>query len=138
MNSSKYEVTDMDYLSERDIHHDLVVIKINQTYYDGMSAEALYDYTRGIWKRKIESVRVAEYALSVVFGRIIEVYKINRWMPATETTFTARKVDSKKAAERIAFEGKVAEDAVRKRYIGKSVAKLYKYGEANPVKLFLK
>ncbi len=58
----------MEYLTERDIHHDLVVIKINRTYYDGISAEALYDYTRGIWKRKIESVSVADYALSVVFG----------------------------------------------------------------------
>lgn len=128
----------MEYLSQRDIHHDLVVIKINRTYYDGMSAEALYDYTRGIWKRKIESVKVADYALSVVFGRIVEVYKIDRWMPATETVFTARKVDSKKASERIAFEGKVADDSVRKRYIGKSVANLYKYGDANPVRLFLK
>ena len=128
----------MEYLSERDIHHDLVVIKINRTYYDGMSSEALYDYTRGIWKRKIESVQVADYALSVVFGRIVEVYKIDHWIPATETAFTARKVDPNKAAERIAFEGKVEEDTVRKRYIGKSVAKLFKYGNANPVSLFLK
>lgn len=128
----------MEFLSERDIHHDLVVIKINRTYYDGMSAEALYDYTRGIWKRKIESVRVADYALSVVYGIVIEVYKIDHWMPASETKFTARKVDPIKAAERIAFVGKVAEDSVRKRYIGKSVAKLFKYGDANPVRLFLK
>lgn len=128
----------MEYLSERDIHHDLVVIKINRTYYDGMSAEALYDFTRGIWKRKIESVRVADYALSVVYGTVVEVYKIDHWMPASDAKFTARKVDPKKAAERIAFVGNVAEDSVRRRYIGKSVAKLYKYGEANPVKLFLK
>jgi len=128
----------MEYLTERDIHHDLVVIKINRTYYDGISAEALYDYTRGIWKRKIESVSVADYALSVVFGIVVEVYKIDHWMPASETKFTARKVDSKKAAERIAFVGSVAEESVRKRYIGKSVANLYKYGDANPVRVFLK
>ena len=128
----------MQYLSEKDIHHDLVVIKINRTYYDGMSAEALYDYTRGIWKRKIESVRVADYALSVVHGIVVEVYKIDHWMPALEAKFTARKVDPKKAAERIAFVGNVAEEQVRKRYIGKSVANLFKYGDANPVRLFLK
>ncbi len=128
----------MEFLSERDIHHDLVVIKINRTYYDGMSAEALYDYTRGIWKRKIESVSVADYALSVVYGIVVEVYKIDHWMPASETKFTARKVDPKKAAERIAFVGSVAEESVRKRYIGKSVANLYKYGDANPVRVFLK
>ena len=43
-------------------------------------------------------------------------------MNATDTEFTARKVDPKKAAERVAFEGKVANDSVRNRYIGKSVA----------------
>ncbi len=128
----------MEYLTERDIHHDLVVIKINRTYYDGMSAVALYDYTRGIWKRKIESVSLADYALSVVYGIVVEVYKIDHWMPALETKFTTRKVDPKKAAERIAFVGSVAEESVRKRYIGKSVANLYKYGDANPVRVFRK
>lgn len=38
----------------------------------------------------------------------------------------------------IAFVGKVADDGIRKKYFGKSVAHLYEYGEANPVKLFLK
>lgn len=128
----------MEYLSERDIHDDLVVIKINRTYYDGMTADALYDYTRGIWKRKIESVRAADYALSVVYGIVVEVYKIDHWMPASEAKFSSRKVDPKKAAERIAFVGKVAEDSVRSCYIGKSVAKLFKYGDANPVRLFPK
>lgn len=123
----------MEYLSERDIHHDLVVIKINRTYYDGMSAEALYDYTRGIWKRSIKSVSVADYALSVVYGIVVEVYKIDHWMPASEAKFTTRKVDPKKAAERIAFTGKVAPDSVRDRYVGKSVAYLFKNGAANPV-----
>lgn len=127
-----------EYLTREDIKDDLVVIKINKTYRDGMSAEELYDYTRGIWRRKIESVSIADYALCVVFGKIIEVYKIDKWLPATEVVFKTRKCDPKKCAKRIAFVGCVAENSIRKRYIGKSVAKLYKYGEANPVKLFIK
>lgn len=43
----------MKYLSLSDITDDLVVIKINGSYYEGISAEALYDYTRGIWKRSL-------------------------------------------------------------------------------------
>ena len=127
-----------EYLTREDIKDDIVVIKINKTYHDGMSAQELYDYTRGIWRRKIESVAIADYALSVVFGKVIEVYKIDKWMPATKITFKTRKCDPKKCAERIAFIGSVADNSIRKRYIGKSVAKLYKYGETNPVKLFLK
>ena len=128
----------MEYLTRKDIVDDLVIIKINQSYYDGISAEALYDYTRGIWIRSLKTVSVADYALSVSYGIVVEVYKIDRWMPATDTIFTARKVDSKRAAERVAFEGKVACDSVRNRYIGKSVACLFENGAANPCVSFSK
>lgn len=128
----------MKYLTLSDITDDIVIIKINQSYYEGISAEALYDYTRGIWKRSIKSVSVADYALSVANSIVIEVYKIDHWMPATETEFKMRKIDPKRASERIAFVGKVAEDSVRERYIGKSVAYLFKNGAANPVVSFSK
>ena len=128
----------MKYISLSDITDDLVVIKINQSYYEGISAETLYDYTRGIWKRSIKSVSVADYALSVVYGTVVEVYKIDHWMPALEAKFTARKVDPKRAADRIAFVGTVASDSVRNRYVGKSVAYLFKNGAANPVTSFHK
>ena len=128
----------MKYLSRNDITDDIVIIKSNQSYYEGISAKALYDYTRGIWKRSLKTVSVANYALSVAFGIVVEVYKIDRWMPATDTVFTARKVDPRKAAERVAFEGKVAGDSVRNRYIGKSVAYLFKNGAANPCVSFSK
>lgn len=128
----------MKYLTLSDITDDIVIIKINQSYYEGISAEALYDYTRGIWKRSIKSVSVADYALSVANSIVIEVYKIDHWMPATETEFKTRKIDPKRASERIAFVGKVAEDSVRERYIGKSVAYLFKNGAANPVVSFSK
>ena len=128
----------MKYLSRKDITDDLVVIKINKSYYEGISVEALYDYTRGIWKRSIKSVSVADYALSVVYGIVVEVYKIDHWMPASEAKFTTRKVDPMKAAERIAFVGNVAPDSVRNRYVGKSVAYLFEKGAANPVISFSK
>ncbi len=128
----------MKYLSLKDITDNIVIIKINQSYYDGISADALYDYTRGIWKRSIKSVSVADYALSVANSIVVEVYKIDRWMPATETEFKMRKVDPKRASERIAFVGRVADDSVRNRYIGKSVACLFKNGAANPVVSFSK
>ena len=43
------------YLIRKDITEDVVIIKINQTYDPHMSALNLYDYTRGCWKRRIES-----------------------------------------------------------------------------------
>ena len=128
----------MKYILPKDITDDIVVIKINQSYYEGISSAALYDYTRGIWKRSLKTVSEADYALSVVYGIVVEVYEIDRWVPATDTVFTSRKVDPKRAAERVAFEGKVAKDSVRKRYIGKSVAYLFENGAANPCVSFSK
>ena len=128
----------MKYLSLSDISENIVVIKINQSYYEGISAEALYDYTRGIWKRSLKTVRDADYALSVVYGIVVEVYKIDRWIPATATIFNTRKIDPKRAADRVAFEGRVADDSIRNHYVGKSVDKLFKNGAANPVISFSK
>lgn len=128
----------MDYLTYDDITDNLVVIKINQTYYKGMSPRELYEYTRGYWRRKIESVSPAKYALAVAFGDVKEVYSIDRWVHASEADNIIRKYDPIRHSDRIAFYGKIAPEDIRKKYIGMSVKKLYKNGEADPVKLFLK
>lgn len=128
----------MKYIEQQDIKENITVIKINDTYYEGISAEALYDYTRGIWYRNLKSVSDDEYALSVVNAIVIEVYKIDHWVPGTKAAFKMRKVDPKEAARRIAFVGKVAEDSVRNRYIGKSVSHLYKRNASNPCVSFKK
>ena len=44
------------YLMQNDIIEDVVIIKINKSYFPGMTALELYDVTRGCWKRRIESV----------------------------------------------------------------------------------
>ena len=128
----------MKYLLPKDIKDNLIIIKINESYYEGISAEALYEYTRGIWYRNLKSVRNDDYALSVVNGIVIEVYKIDRWMPATEAIFRLRTINPQKAAKRIAFEGRIADDLVRNRYLGKSVKLLYERSATNPAVSFSK
>lgn len=54
-----------DMLSREDIIDDCVVIKINKRYHEDISGQELYEATRGIWKRTIESVDKAEYCLLV-------------------------------------------------------------------------
>lgn len=124
-------------LTENDIRHNIVIIKINKTYHKGMTVRELYEYTRGYWKRKIESVSPAQYALSVVNGEVIEVYQIDRWIPASEADNVIREYKPERHSNRIAFDGKVAVDDVRNYYLGRNVNSLYKWGEADPVKLIL-
>ena len=45
----------MEEISRQDLTENVVMIRINKAYHDGMSESELYDATRGIWRRKIES-----------------------------------------------------------------------------------
>lgn len=126
------------YLERDDLDEDLVVIKINRLYREGMSEEALYEATRGIWKRRIEGVEGNDYCLSVFKSEVVEVYKIDEWLPAGTIPMKTRTILPERTVGRVEFIGKIAPDEIRNKYIGKSVAKLFKYGEASPIKVFLR
>lgn len=124
-------------LKKKEIIHNLVLIKINKSYYEGMPARELYEFTRGFWNRTIKSVEVADYALAVVDGKVVEVYTIDNWIPAEKADNITRAYDPVKCSGRIAFNGHVAPEDIRKYYLDRDVRSLYVWGEANPVKLLL-
>jgi hypothetical protein len=64
--------THNQYLLREEITDNIIIIKINRSYRRGMSPEELYDITRGCWKRRIESVDRAEFALAVYEGEVVE------------------------------------------------------------------
>lgn len=123
------------FLSVDDIADDIVIIKINRSYNPNMSALELYDITRGCWKRRLDSVSSAKYALATVYGEVVEVYKIDYWLPSPALNRETIPYDAEVEKRRVGFFGSVAEQKVREKYIGKSVKNFFKKGEANPVKL---
>ena len=123
------------FLSVEDIADDIVIIKINRSYNPNMSALELYDITRGCWKRRIDSVSSAKYALATVYCEVVEVYKIDYWLPSPALNRETIPYDAEVEKRRIGFFGSVAEQKVREKFIGKSVNNFFKKGEANPVKL---
>lgn len=125
----------MQWINLSDIEDNIAIMKINNTYHDGISDLELYDATRGIWKIKLESVKDVDYVLSVAFGMVKEVYKVDAWVPDNQLNRKTIPYDEVKGKDRIGFFGKVAEETIRKKYLNKSVAKLYKRGEANSVKI---
>ena len=127
----------MYQLTRDDIKENIAIIKINKSYREGMSAIELYDVTRGTWKRKIESVSKADYVLAVAFGEVKEVYKVNGWMHSSKLNRETIPYNEELEGDRIGFSGEVAANEIRNRYIGTSVAGLYKRGEADPVKVIL-
>ena len=121
-------------MEQIEITDRVVAININQTYYDGMSAEALYDFTRGIWRLDRDRAEGAKYAFSVFQGEIKEVYEIQKWHRAGKTEYiTGREFPQDSLATRFEFVGKLATDAVRDKYIGKMMAERH---SQNPIKYF--
>lgn len=94
-------------LTLEDIRENIVIIKINKLYHEGMSETELYDVTRGCWKRKIASVEKADYALSVVYGIVKEVYQIDKWFPAENEVRETIPYKETNDAGRIIFKGRL-------------------------------
>jgi hypothetical protein len=116
-----------------DIIHPVLLIRINQLYFFGMTAEELYDATRGVWKIG-ERCEDARYAMAVYDGLVREVYRIDRWHIGGTTPYKTRDHADVDAPDRREFTGKVAEKAVRDRYLMKSVRDHFPANMQSPVR----
>lgn len=101
-----------------DITDPVMIIRINKQFRPGLSPERLYDATRSSWVvgPRREGVH---YALSVFRGTVLEVYAIDSWHRAPNGRWE--------------FRGRVAGEAVRTRYVGRSVKPYLKHGNQNPI-----
>ena len=122
-------------LERRDIGENVIAIKINRSYRENMTATELYEVTRGWWKLDIKRAQLAEYVFSVYQGIVKEVYKVDGWLPAGSIPRVTLP-DEVAPPDRFEFDGKIAEPSIREKYINKSLANLYRNGEANPIKYF--
>ncbi|MDA3791275.1 MAG: hypothetical protein PF503_22605 [Desulfobacula sp.] len=81
--------------------------------------------------------RKADYAFFVYRGEVKEVFAIKSWYPACTLTYNTRNIQDAirkvKVEGRWEFEGKIAEDNIRNKYIGKSVKHYLPYGASNPI-----
>ena len=111
-----------------------LLIRINRQYKYGMSAESLYESTRGIWVIGERRIR-ARFAMAVYAGIIREVYCIESWHPAGTTSYITRNQVELVAQKnkRWEFVGHVASEMFRSRYIGRSVAHLFRTGQQSPI-----
>lgn len=115
------------------IKEPVILININRNYRPQMSIQSLYDATRSAWKvgRKRE---LAVYAFSVYGGIVREVFAISTWAEGGTTMHNSdRDGRTHRREGRWEFVGQVAEEPVRKRYVGRSVAHYFKPGAQNPI-----
>lgn len=116
-----------------DIDDAVLLIRINQLYRYGITAEELYEVTRGVWKisKRREGVR---YAFAIFRGVVREVYCVDGWFPAGSTAYFTRSAEEVNVPERWEFVGHVAGQAVREKYIDKSVSSYLFSSSQNPLK----
>lgn len=117
---------------EANITDPVILIRIPRAFRPGMSDLELYEATRGVWRigPRREQVR---YALAVYQGVVQEVYEILHWDRAWTSAYQTRTFEDKTVAGRWEFVGRVAPDAVRDRYRGKSVRQHFSRGSQNPI-----
>jgi len=123
------------------VEEPVVAININRQYPRAGNAEELYQVTRSMWRLNLERANRARYAFAVYQGVIKEVYKVERWMPATEATRRFWRERENLQGEdfgethdgRSEFIGEVAPQEIRKKYVGK---KLPGRPSQNPIRYF--
>lgn len=112
----------------------LILINIARAFRYGMSPHALYDVTRGAWKVGEKRNR-ARYAVAVYERIVREVFVIAGWVPGGSTM---RSTDADGRHELIParweFVGQLAEESLRKKYVGKRVDNYVAPGSQNPIK----
>lgn len=112
----------------------VVLIRINRLFKEYLSELELYEVTRGVWKVNISRAMKAEYAMAVYKGIIREVYKIEKWQKADKAGYSTRRdLPSRDISKRKEFIGKVAEDRIINKYIGKDISEYFKKGNQNPI-----
>tara|TARA_B110000483_G_scaffold136771_1_gene163562 strand:- start:10457 stop:11227 length:771 start_codon:yes stop_codon:yes gene_type:complete len=97
------------------IDDDCMIININTTYKKGSGAEAIYTATKETWKMAEWRPARYDYVLSEYRGLIREVFKVDEW-------YSKERPD--KYGEMymgFGFNGTVAEDPMRQKYINKSI-----------------
>jgi len=114
------------------IREPVILINISRLFRYGMSEFELYEATRIAWAVGPKRER-ATYAFSVYKSVVREVYKIQAWLPGNSTLRLNRKM-TEGDKDRWEFVGKIAPENIRKKYVGKSVAKYQKPGAQNPIK----
>ena len=114
----------------------VVLVNIAREWDPALTPAALYERTRRYWCCAPQR-HAADYAIAVGDGVVREVYRIAAWHQvdmAKEQIDPGRKGAGKPLPRRTlrqAFVGRVADDDIKQRYVGKSVRHLL---GRNPIK----
>jgi len=109
------------------IDDNCLIININKNYQRGAGVEAIYNATKETWKMAEWRPELYKYALSEYRGLIRDVFKIEKWYKKM------RKDKDGFPYMGYGFDGIIAEEKIRTKYINKSIHKLKPRGYGYPI-----
>ncbi len=115
------------------IENDCILININRKYERGIGGQSIYQATKETWTIRRDKLNQLKYVLSEYKGLIVEVFEVEAWYEKERGYLPS----SKKHGETkigYGFNGKVAPDEIRNRYINKSIAHTKKKGAASAIR----
>ena len=122
----KYNAKKLDKLSD-----PAVIININKSYPKmKYKDDGVYEATKESWSMDKNRVKTIKYVLAEYQGLIVEVYKVHKWNPIDAMTAKG------KYKLRWGFDGEIAEDIIRDKYVNKSI-KDAKGKAQNPIRYTL-
>jgi hypothetical protein len=122
-----------------ELPEECIIININKKYPKAriQGANAIYNATKGIWainKSVLLSKNgdiIRKFVLSEYRGLIVEVFQVEKWFQE-ERGYTAKAKKPEGATRKgWSFEGDIASESIRNRFINKSIAHTKKKGAAS-------
>lgn len=118
---------------EVEICDKVILININNLYHFWISEKDLYEATRKSWVLNKDRANRADYVLSHYHWIVREVYEIDYWYESNEFK-NVNETWWKITNWRYEFIWKIATQAVRNKYLHKSIKKYFKQWSQNPIK----
>ena len=116
----------------KDFDRPTVIIRVNKLYHAGISPDELYDITRAYWRTNRTRAQQCDVVLCAYHGEVKEVYLADEWLSGDQI----KTKQNSYRPESYGFNGKVAPAAIRNKFLGGSVKKLFKHGDRTPVRVF--
>ena len=117
---------------------DCVLININRTYKRGNGTDPIYQATKETWLISEWRLPKIKYVLSEFRGLIVEVFEVQKWYPKqrpkNKTIDREKNIKIQVHVTGYGFDGIVAPDEIRNKYINKSVADLKQRGAAQVIR----
>jgi hypothetical protein len=114
------------------IPKDTIIININSSYKRASGEDKLYQATKERWRMDKDRLEGIKYVLSEYKGLIVEVFEVEKWYPIKRQYNPGTK-KAGKTYTGFGFDGHVAPNPVRNKFLNKSVAHKKKRGASNPI-----